>query len=289
MGSFSSHYNIEASFIGGLANNFVERNEGKTFIPVHSVFHRVVNLNKNGNLFSIVLPDIGRASTYIVANQDNIDFISYGIKQGINCTFCDGEVLFGNGVTVNLKKVKLWDEVIDDKFTWGLTDITKDKLSAFKSALDRYAAHGSAWRRIYDYKETKFINTVKKLSNKNSPEAILECVDKLLGFGPGLTPTGDDILLGFLSIINTCNDYGFIREDLKNKISMKLNGTTDISRSILQQAVNNRYHEYIQEVLYSLIKECPESLLIAVKRLLKIGATSGTDIATGMYLGICKL
>jgi hypothetical protein len=115
-----------------------------------------------------------------------------------------------------------------------------------------------------------------------------EAVKSLIGLGPGLTPTGDDVLLGFLSIVNTCDDFIPAREAFINEILSNLKYTSDISGYFLKMAAESHYHEYVQNVIYSMVFGLPESVSISVKKLLSIGATSGSDIATGMYIGFSE-
>jgi hypothetical protein len=187
--------------------------------------------------------------------------------------------LIFNSLIVDIGRAQVWIEIIDYDFGWKRSEINPENIKAFKSEVDRYNSNNSAWEKLYYDRD--FIERIKKLKGKRP----IEAVKSLIGFGPGLTPTGDDVLLGFLSVVNTCDDFIPIREAFANEILSNLKYTSDISRYFLEIAAEKRYHEYVQNVIYSMVLGLPESVSISVKKLLGIGSTSGTDIAAGMYLG----
>lgn len=57
---------------------------------------------------------------------------------------------------------------------------------------------------------------------------------------------------------------------------------------MLINSTKNIYHEYIQDLIYAVVNETPEKVIALSKRLMKIGATSGSDIAAGIYIGFAN-
>ena len=94
----------------------------------------------------------------------------------------------------------------------------------------------------------------------------------MTGRGKGLTPAGDDILLGYALI------------EYLHKKSIKLiygNYTTDISKQYFD-AFNRGY---VNEYMFDLFSKDVEE---AVLNITKIGHTSGYDLLFGIFLGIKK-
>ena len=92
------------------------------------------------------------------------------------------------------------------------------------------------------------------------------------GRGKGLTPSGDDILMGYSFICSLCGE----------KIELLYGSlTTDISRQYFD-AFNKGY---VSQNLLNLLKYDTEK---AVEKLTKTGHTSGYDTLLGIYLGIKK-
>jgi hypothetical protein len=121
----------------------------------------------------------------------------------------------------------------------------------------------------------------------------VEDYDSLVGVGPGLTPSGDDFLMGvFLAL------YGFSRAGIELPLRKKLQrtllfeGTTRESLHLLSMARTDRFSHAWISLIGSLF--CQESLTIEseawkqlnVSQLLKRGATSGTDAAMGLLHGL---
>jgi hypothetical protein len=122
------------------------------------------------------------------------------------------------------------------------------------------------------------------------PKAI-EAINGLLGLGPGLTPSGDDIAMGLmaslvwqarLSIVSdklVCSLVGAVREFAPNR-------TNCISTRLLHYAGEG--------VIYAPAMELGEALLAgnttlipdSSQRLCSIGNTTGADVATGLFAGI---
>lgn len=276
MDLFSNKLKLKASLVGSIAKNAVDLSLCTGLITIHSVFQRVVNINTNQGLISVVTMSIGKSASYIVVEEE-INFLEEDIGAGDFVKY-DEKALIFNGLIVDLSNAQLWKDILDRNFRWEKSKIDFEKLRVFKASIDRYAVKNSAWEKLHCNKD--FNERIKKLNGKNPFEA----VKSLIGLGPGHTPTGDDVLLGFLSVVNTCDDFIPVREAFTKEILSGLKCTSDISGYFLKMAAENHYHEYVQNVIYSMVLGVPESVATSVKKLLTIGATSGTDIATGMYM-----
>lgn len=277
MDSYSNRLMLKASIIGSIVNNAVDWSQRGVFFPIHSIFKRVVNIKTPKGLISVVTNSIGKSASYIVIDQEK-NFLEVGIDSG-DLVKIDGNALIFNSIVIDINNAQVWNDTVDNNFRWEKSKINLENIKALKSSIDRYNQNNSAWKKLHSDRDFK--ERIKNLKGKNPSEA----VKGLIGLGPGLTPTGDDVLLGFLSIVNTCDDFILAREAFINELLSNLKYTSDISGYFLKMAAENHYHEYVQDLIYSMVIGLPESVCISVKKLLSIGATSGADIATGMYLG----
>jgi hypothetical protein len=280
MDLYSGQWRLKASLTGPVANSAVEWGKRGDLSSIHSVFKKVINIKTGIGLISIVAAGIGKSASYIVIDKD-IDFTAYNIKAGDPVSF-NGNCIIIDKFIIDMEDAQIWNDTIGSSFKCKKTKISLENLKSFKSMVDRYAAKNSAWEKLHNDRD--FNERIKKLKGENPSKAV-KC---LVGLGPGLTPTGDDVLLGFLSVFNTCDDYIPVREAFINEILSNLKYTSDISGYFLKMAAEGHYHEYVQNVLYSMVSGLPESVSISVGKLLSIGATSGTDIAAGMYLGFSE-
>ncbi|MFD1124056.1 DUF2877 domain-containing protein [Lentilactobacillus raoultii] len=111
----------------------------------------------------------------------------------------------------------------------------------------------------------------------------------LFGRGRGLTPSGDDITVGFLSIL-TSADYSQLSEWQKTVHErLERGGTTDVSDSYLRAALEG----YTSKKMIAFLKVVQngeiEQLQPAILAIQEFGHTSGTDTLLGMYTALTLL
>ena len=102
--------------------------------------------------------------------------------------------------------------------------------------------------------------------------------DKLLGLGFGLTPSGDDFMMGAISVLNL---QGIDTSAVRSVVDSYAN---PFSRTILRNALDG----YYIEPLGSLVKELALGTLNTsrILGLLKLGHTSGLDTLSGIYFAL---
>jgi hypothetical protein len=105
----------------------------------------------------------------------------------------------------------------------------------------------------------------------------------LLGLGEGLTPAGDDCLVGALAILHALDAEGLTREPaLAGSIAAAAAArTTAIGREFVLHALAGRFSE---PVLAMLRARSRRESTRAAGRLSALGATSGADTLAGMRL-----
>lgn len=114
---------------------------------------------------------------------------------------------------------------------------------------------------------------------------------QLVGFGPGLTPSGDDLLLGILGAYHcfsrTSEDADrharFVRV-LRGRLPALLSSTTIQSRLMLEAALCGHYPAPVSGLLASIAEGGEDEIRESVERLRNVGATSGEDVLAGILL-----
>ncbi len=122
------------------------------------------------------------------------------------------------------------------------------------------------------------------LSGRQPTDAIARIIESdVAGRGPGLTPSGDDLLIGILYALTVwphlaaAANAPAVRTAIVNTARPR---TTRISGAYLDAAG----HGWAAEPWHALVcsfREPPSSTRAAVRRLLRIGETSGADALTG--------
>jgi hypothetical protein len=107
-----------------------------------------------------------------------------------------------------------------------------------------------------------------------------------LGRGKGLTPSGDDLLVGLLAFDSVTN---FISVAFYEKISdlvEKESITTDVSKEYLRYSLRHEFSSTVTDVVNALGSDTPVLDLEAFERLLVVGHSSGLDTLFGILVGM---
>ncbi|MDI6884288.1 MAG: DUF2877 domain-containing protein, partial [Hadesarchaea archaeon] len=110
------------------------------------------------------------------------------------------------------------------------------------------------------------------------------------GLGPGLSPSADDMLSGFISALGWVSrslNRGVDRVDKVNgAIVSQAGGTNLLSRQLLEHAARGEVNERLGELLEALLAGPASGINPLVERVMKIGETSGIDMMVGLLLGV---
>ena len=113
-------------------------------------------------------------------------------------------------------------------------------------------------------------------------------IERLIGFGIGLTPSGDDVLGGIAAglflggISETQNRFVPILRDTLREAGR----TTEISAQGLRQIAAGDIADIIYDVAFSIAELDGPEVVRAVRTLLSFGGSSGTEITLGLCLGL---
>jgi hypothetical protein len=130
-------------------------------------------------------------------------------------------------------------------------------------------------------------NAVESLVGGRVDESVIHWV----GRGPGLTPSGDDVLVGMitaLQFLGAVDPAGLVllREFIENAANRP---TTDISAEYLHYACRGMVTGIVRELLIALDRSNTVAVLDAVDRLSRYGHTSGMDCLLGIIVGLLSV
>lgn len=108
-------------------------------------------------------------------------------------------------------------------------------------------------------------------------------LSSLAGLGPGLTPSGDDALVGFACGLHAA---GAAPEWLADLCEDAAQRTTDVSASFLRHAADARFSEPLRELAMGVAANDGDAARRAARRALDLGATSGADGVVGLLAGV---
>lgn len=111
-----------------------------------------------------------------------------------------------------------------------------------------------------------------------------EAAVKLIGLGRGLTPSGDDFLCGFISLLSKAEHP--LAKEVREAIAANLHRTTDISAAYVKSALSGEYFTVYDRAVRAILGDEPFELNCDF--VLAMGASSGTDTMLGV-LAAAKL
>lgn len=121
-------------------------------------------------------------------------------------------------------------------------------------------------------------------TDRRLPNAALAAATLLVGLGPGLTPSGDDVLGGLLLALTATGDIR-LRDHLFNAIVDELGDlTVPVSAMHLTAAAHGLGHEAVHALMIAMVTDRLEPAHIDA--VAALGATSGWDAIAGIVLGL---
>ncbi len=214
---------------------------------VHSVFERVVNVDiGGGRLLTLANRDADDAPDTVVV--DVATWRAPEIVAGTEVDLAPDAIRLGHRIVVTLASARPWSA------------------------------------RLPPYPDDRELCAA--LARNAVPPAIDEAIGRLIGLGPGLTPAGDDFLLGLLTALNI---PGSPRADLRYigaaAVACAARRTNRISLAALHHAANGRVRDRIVHLCRTLMYDSAGTMCAALDGVLRIGASSGTDISLGLLAG----
>jgi len=272
---------------------FDEVLKGKETYHVHSVFRTAVNLAA-GPRFLTILPlrrGCGKDCA-TVAVPGGFTFTALDVSPGDEVRMSPGsELRLGKKTVVDFCMSRQWRSPLEG-IDYPLS-VRDDNMTVLKSALASKCAD-SVFRGVIEinasgsrFGPAGVLDDLRVTLLENDRTGLEEVLAKIIGFGPGLTPSGDDVILG-ISLVRTV--FGRARRGASDMweagVRNNLHKTSDLSAFFIKQALEGSAYEAVEHALFCMLTEEPCELKDAINRLLSVGAMSGCDIGLGMYLAL---
>ncbi|MBI5965977.1 MAG: DUF2877 domain-containing protein [Chloroflexi bacterium] len=267
---------------------------------VHSVFKSAINLISGDTLLTLVTSNEADLPQGIRVDTPK-DF-SFEIFNTGEPAICRDNILRLNSLTIQLHDAKRW----------------KCDLPALHADLTNPAV-STSWQRVWqilNQRQTQLNaeiiaknlfrsdETIKAGIPRKANEAIKNLFNAtrqynltntsplraLIGLGTGLTPSGDDLLVGYLSglwcsVSNKSERIHFVTNLGKTIVDLSPQ-TNDISRAYLYHASHGQVSSHLANLAEAICHgENSNHLAAAAESALQVGHTSGMDAVTGLLLG----
>ena len=258
---------------------------------VHSVFARTINIETAlGELVTLAGPGCDDAPDTVVLDAPG--FTACGVAAGDPVTAMPARIAIAGRLTVNLRAAKRWREelprTVDLQCLRANLPFMQAHLAAAGTTggLLAPASAADAWSAEVSRMLAAGMAQVRLALLRGDEDAFREHAVSLIGLGPGLTPSGDDFLVGLFAALHAGSAGAPPLAPLFASIVAAGAGRTNaIGLAALRHAAAGRVRASIADLLQQLCLGSPDSLAAPLQRVLAIGSTSGTDIAAGIVCG----
>ena len=116
-------------------------------------------------------------------------------------------------------------------------------------------------------------------------------LDSMIGLGSGLTPSGDDILVGYLAGLWSTSqgrpEHGRFISGLGEAVIGLSNRTNAISRTYLFHSARGQVSSRLADLAAVIcVGEAADRILPVAEAAMRVGHTSGMDAVTGLLIGL---
>jgi hypothetical protein len=276
---------------------------------VHSIFERAFNILVGGELVGVARSDVPRSPINLVTDIPSSEsMFSLDIGRGIQVRKVGGLMLIGDVLEISLENAELWrpktraERCLSPELIKRNLELAK-RLAANKGKreglgqllplVDEIAA--GKMPRAPDLNISAkavlpgLVDLVKAVRSGNVG-GVKGAARKLIGLGPGLSPSADDALSGFTaSLWWVSHSLGRGINSVKriNETISSCSGTTTLlSQQLLRHAAKGETNERVEGLLEAILAGTASDVEKGVEGVMQIGETSGTDTMVGLLLGV---
>ena len=251
------------------------------------IFDRACNLiNERGEVLSIVTPQIGDGPFNLVVER-KIFFTERVSLQSQVC-LARNQLILGD-LMIHIASAKVWNPRPDwENLHNRKADIghrlTQLPITNYRSStgLDMHSKNPSGLLEQHGLRNTQSLisNLPSALANADVSNA-KEITSRLAGLGPGLTPSGDDYLMGALYaawIIHPFTVASVLAHEIANTAAPL---TTSLSAAWIRSAGKGEAGVLWHDFFDALESTSRPRMQETMKKILAVGETSGADALAG--------
>lgn len=287
---------LTASCIGEEA---VRVMRGSSKGAVHGVYGGAVNIKVGGRIVCVVPQRSPRGPTNINVSVPRASpMTSFGLEVGDEVKMVGSRIKIGSGVAVSLALAARYSP--NHRFAspiasnWQISANIREALRT-GAALGRPGGLGELMLARRDFglfavAGRKRLDRLTEAIGRRDPAAIERGVRDMVGLGPGLTPSSDDVLAGMVLVMviysENCGRSGGPDAALARAVVSQSDGrTTALSQEFLEEAAAGNGNEIVMALCEAIFTGGPAEVEREAMRLLGMGETSGTDTLLGMVIG----
>ncbi|MEO8628042.1 MAG: DUF2877 domain-containing protein [Betaproteobacteria bacterium] len=271
---------------------------------VHSVFARACNLEMpDSTLVTLLDCRLGNAPHGIACEVPESFTFNAVIRPGTKVSVRTGELaLEHTALVIDLSRAVRWDGAVSQHVVDPTSPATCNSLAMLWRMLQASSRSGglfACWSLpdeaaspLHAALQRRLATTLPLLARATvARDAIMieTALSAIIGLGVGLTPSGDDLIVGYLaalwSQISLDATLQPLLEQLRAPMQSMTTKTGAISRQFILDASEGEFSEPLVDLVRAIADGDDERVAITAARALRIGHSSGADAVLGLLLG----
>lgn len=256
-------HNFTASSI---TNNVKDWLENSNQPKILHIFDDVCNLiNEKREILSIVTAEVGNGPFNLVTEGDILFTKHLAIDSKISTQ--EKEICLGD-LIVSFAYAQVWNPQPDWESLRSKKDEISERLSLLQMDIENEAI-------------LQFSNSLTHAIIEADITAIKSISSKLAGLGIGLTPAGDDFLMGAMHATYIIHPAEVAQNISKQIAEIAIPLTTSLSGAWIKSASEGEAGELWHDFFDALIND--ENIFLPMSKILSVGETSGSDALAGFF------
>lgn len=247
---------------------------------VAAVFARSCYLDLEQRIVALVHPDLGRGPLNVVTPPVGLGLA--GLAVGTAVRVEPPEIMIAPDVRIDLSEAQIWNARLP---SLSAASLHRRGIERIKDVLAGAPPESLARPAARPARALEGMDALYAGLRSGDPATVAAAASRLAGLGPGLTPSGDDLLVGALiaaALVHPRRAAAVGGEVLKAAGGR----TTRISLAYLEAASRGEASEAWHGLARALDGGSDDAIAEAATRAMATGETSGADMLTGFLLAL---
>jgi hypothetical protein len=251
---------------------------------VHAVFARACYIECGDTLLTLAAATLADGPTTLLLGSEAAADLRGAFRRG-DTVRCRGGRVHSRGAALDLRSAQTW-QVPDPRPDLAASDIPVRVALARTRLAQVRRTHSSVLDRSGEAAIARLTRACRDLDSANA----LDHATRFVGWGEGLTPAGDDYLVGLCAALGALVQRDAGRRDfldrLREFLAAQQSRTTPIAAHCLKLAALGHFNADILRAIDALRSETDShAAQRALDDVMAVGATSGADVLTGILSG----
>ena len=259
---------------------------------IEQVFSKAINIFIDNQIFTLLSSPLDNAPNSCRLLNKNLSLLN--ISSGDTFQVLNGKVSIGDGYWLSFSLCTAWQQPVI-YFTNEKVRQKKYQLFLLKQISELDLILSEAKSSLFNYQGDNlfYLASAEKLNQlrsnliylikKKQRQNLADVIRQFVGLGIGLTPSGDDYLVGLMAfLLLKDNPLAGFHPDFYQGIMQGNEQTTPISAITLEKALDHEYRENMCQLIQSLVDANETNIHLLFLNILNIGSSSGSDMLFGI-------